>query len=137
MSEDKENNFDFTGMVTIDPEFQIQPSGYMKGILTVRWVNRYKKGEDWQEKDVDVPFVLFGKPAEKAEALNLKAGMLVRVSFSLDTFKGYPQLRPWRVDLRTNQKPGKGPEKAQEEERPPHSDPESIGTTVDDEKLPF
>lgn len=133
MSQDRENSFEFEGEVVEPlPAFQIQQSGYMKGKLTVRWLKRYQKDGQWIEKPTDVPFELFGKPAEKAEAMNLQAGTLVRIAFELDSFKGFAQLRPWRVDLRTNQNPGKGPEKAQEEQIP-HSDPE----TLDDADIPF
>lgn len=124
MSENKD--YEFVGELVETPEFQYTEKGFCKGRLIVREIKEYNK------KAVDVPFELFGKPAEYASEKDLKAGQTVKVTFELDAFKGFSKLKAYKVAVLAAE--------STEDYQPPQSSGNPVGDvpSIDsDSDIPF
>lgn len=123
MNENKD--YEFVGNLAETPEFQYTEKGFCKGRLLVREIKAFNK------KAVDIPFELFGKPAEYASEKKLKEGDRVEITFELDAFKGYAKIKAYKVKVLSAGLP------AQEDYRPPQSSLMEGPMPSSDDDIPF
>lgn len=114
MSQVKENEFVFCGIVDDAPVFQFTPQGKCKGKVKVKREESYTYQGETRSNVTILTFSLFGKPAEDAMALDLKLGTAVRMTGSFGSYEaknkekqplGFhnPDLKAYRVDVRSEQ----------------------------------
>lgn len=114
MSQEKQNEFTFCGIVDEAPNFQFTTQGTCKGRLKVKRTETWSGASGEGSKDIFLSFSLFGKPAEAAMNANLTIGTAVRVVGSFGSWEaknkegvlmGFhnPDLKAFRVDVRSEQ----------------------------------